>query len=63
VVESFFDLDGTGSLLVRQILSKDLFGVQSASAILVATVVIVNLTVDMLYAVVDPRIRHARALA
>lgn len=63
VVEQFFDLDGTGSLLVRQILSKDLFGVQSASAILVATVVVVNLTVDMLYAVVDPRIRHARALA
>jgi len=63
VVEQFFDLDGTGSLLVRQILSKDLFGVQSASAILVAVVVVVNLTVDMLYAVVDPRIRHARALA
>lgn len=63
VVETFFDMDGMGSLLVRAILSKDLFTVQSTAAILVATVVLVNLTVDMLYAVVDPRIRHARALA
>lgn len=63
VAETFFDLDGMGSMLVTAILSKDLFVVQSAAAILVATVVLVNLTVDLLYAVVDPRIRHARALA
>lgn len=63
VAETFFDLDGMGTLLVRAILSKDLFTVQSTAAILVATVVVVNLTVDMMYAVVDPRIRHARALA
>lgn len=63
VAETFFDLDGMGNMLVTAILQKDLFTVQSAAAILVATVVIVNLTVDLLYAVVDPRIRHARALA
>ena len=61
--EQFFDLDGMGTMLVRAILSKDLFVVQSTAALLVATVVVVNLAVDMLYAVVDPRIRHARALA
>jgi len=63
VAEQFFDLDGMGTMLVRAILSKDLFVVQSTAALLVATVVLVNLAVDMLYAVVDPRIRHARALA
>ena len=63
VAETFFDLDGMGSMLVVAILSKDLFTVQSASAILVATVVTINLAVDLLYAVVDPRIRHMRALA
>lgn len=63
VAEQFFDLDGMGTMLVRAILSKDLFVVQSTAALLVATVVVVNLAVDMLYAVVDPRIRHARALA
>jgi len=63
VAESFFDLDGMGTMLVTAILSKDLFTVQSAAAILVASVVVVNLTVDLMYAVLDPRIRHARALA
>jgi peptide/nickel transport system permease protein len=63
VVEQFFDLDGLGNLLVSSVLSRDLFTVQSASAIVVAVVVLVNLLVDLLYAVIDPRIRHARALA
>jgi peptide/nickel transport system permease protein len=63
VAEQFFDLDGLGSLLVTSILSKDLFVVQSTAAILVAIVVLINLGVDLLYAVIDPRIRHARALA
>ena len=63
VVEQYFNLKGMGSLLVAAILSSDLFTVQSVSAILVACVVLVNLTVDLSYAVVDPRIRHARALS
>ena len=63
VAETFFDLDGMGTMLVVAILSKDLFTVQSAAAILVASVVAVNLTVDLMYAVLDPRIRHVRALA
>ncbi|MGE0136188.1 MAG: ABC transporter permease [Ilumatobacteraceae bacterium] len=63
VVEQFFDLDGLGNLLVSALLSRDLFTVQSASALIVAVVVIVNLSVDLMYAVIDPRIRHARALA
>lgn len=63
IVEQFFDLDGLGSLLVVSILRKDLFVVQSTAAILVAVVVLINLSVDLLYAVIDPRIRHARALA
>jgi peptide/nickel transport system permease protein len=63
VAETFFDLDGMGSMLVVSILAKDLFTVQSTAAILVASVVVVNLLIDLLYAVVDPRIRQARALA
>jgi peptide/nickel transport system permease protein len=63
VAETFFNMKGMGAMLVVAILSRDLFVVQSTTAILVACVVVVNLTVDMLYAVVDPRIRHMRALA
>jgi len=62
VVEAFFDLDGMGSLLLGAIIAKDLFTVQSVAALLVACVVLVNLVIDLLYAVIDPRIRHARAL-
>jgi len=63
IVEQYFNIKGMGSLLVVAILSSDIFTVQSVSAILVATVVIVNLLVDLSYAVIDPRIRHARALS
>jgi peptide/nickel transport system permease protein len=63
VAETFFDLDGMGSMLVTSVLSKDLFTVQSTAAILVACVVTVNLIVDLMYAVIDPRIRQMRALA
>jgi peptide/nickel transport system permease protein len=63
VAEQFYDLDGMGSMLVTSILAKDLFTVQATSALLVTTVVIVNLIIDLMYAVVDPRIRQARKLA
>jgi peptide/nickel transport system permease protein len=63
VVEFYFDLKGMGSLLITAILSSDLFTVQSVAAILVFSVVVVNLAVDLSYAVIDPRVRHMRALS
>lgn len=63
VVEQLFAMKGMGTLLVASILSKDLFVVQALSAIIVFSVVIVNLLVDLSYAVIDPRIRHMRALS
>jgi peptide/nickel transport system permease protein len=63
VAEQFFELDGMGGILVAAILGKDLFTVQAISALLVTTVVIVNLIIDLMYAVIDPRIRQARQLA
>jgi peptide/nickel transport system permease protein len=63
VVEQLFNMKGMGTLLIASILSKDLFVVQALSALIVATVVLVNLVVDLSYAVVDPRIRHMRALS
>ena len=64
VAETFFDLDGMGTMLVTAILvERPVHGAERRSAILVATVVVVNLIIDLLYAVIDPRIRQARALA
>jgi peptide/nickel transport system permease protein len=62
VVETFFDLDGMGSLLLAAVLGSDLFTVQAIVAMLVVAVVITNLVIDLLYGVIDPRIRHASEL-
>jgi peptide/nickel transport system permease protein len=62
LVETFFDLDGMGSLLVVAVLSSDLFTVQTIVALLVVAVVVTNLVVDLLYGAIDPRIRLASAL-
>jgi peptide/nickel transport system permease protein len=62
VVEQYFNMKGMGTLLLTSILSKDLFVVQSVTAIVVFVVCLANLVIDLLYAVIDPRIRHARAL-
>ncbi len=62
VAETFFDLDGMGSLLITSVLSTDLFTVQAIVALLVVAVVVTNLVVDLLYSVIDPRVRLASVL-
>jgi peptide/nickel transport system permease protein len=57
VVERAFDVNGLGSYLVQAALSKDLAVVQGISLILVVAFVVVNTTVDVLYAILDPRIK------
>lgn len=56
VVETAFGLNGLGQYLVRSAQSKDLAVVQGISLILVTAFVVVNLVVDLLYAVLDPRV-------
>lgn len=62
VAEQIFALPGMGLLLFQAVQQKDLLVVQSCAALFALAVVFINFAVDMLYAVVDPRIRHARAL-
>jgi peptide/nickel transport system permease protein len=62
IVEQVFAMPGVGDRLVFALQSNDLLTLQAIAAVLVAVVVFVNLCVDLLYAVIDPRIRHARAL-
>jgi peptide/nickel transport system permease protein len=57
ITETIFNLPGLGRLTLRSVYEFDL-PVVLATTILAATVVIVmNLIVDMLYAVLDPRVR------
>lgn len=57
VVENVFALDGLGSLLVEAILRSDFVVVQAVILALVATFVLVNTVVDVVYVLVDPRIK------
>ncbi len=56
VVENVFALDGLGSLLVRAILQRDYAVVQAVVLLLTIVFVLVNLIVDVLYSLVDPRL-------
>ena len=62
VVEQFFGPKGIGERLIFAIQQNDLLVIQAIVAILVVFVVLANLVVDLLYSVVDPRIRMARSL-
>jgi peptide/nickel transport system permease protein len=56
VVERAFALNGLGSYLVEAAQSKDFAVVQGISLVLVAAFVITNTVVDILYALLDPRV-------
>ncbi|MDN5004199.1 ABC transporter permease [Bradyrhizobium sp. GCM10027634] len=61
IVESIFALPGIGRLLVGAIYTRDLVILQGVVLLVACGFVIVNVIVDMLYAVLDPRIRHGHA--
>jgi peptide/nickel transport system permease protein len=52
-----------GDLTVQAILRRDFLVVQFCVVVFSVAFVLVNFLVDLLYNVLDPRIRHARALA
>jgi peptide/nickel transport system permease protein len=56
-VETAFSMNGLGAYLVQAAQSKDLAVVQGISLILVAAFVVVNLIADVLYAILDPRVK------
>ena len=59
VVEKLFSWPGIGSLLVDSVLQRDIPAVQGSILVVVLAFLAINLLVDMLYGVIDPRIRYA----
>ena len=57
VVESVFSWPGVGRLMVVAVANRDLAVVQCILLLVAATMVVANLTVDILYGVLDPRLR------
>jgi len=61
IIETIFALPGIGRLLVGAIYARDFIILQGVVLFVAVGFVLVNFIVDMLYAVLDPRIRHGRA--
>jgi peptide/nickel transport system permease protein len=59
VTEQVFNLNGIGKLLVDAVTHRDYTLVQALVLLLAAVFVIVNFIVDMIYVVLDPRIRYS----
>jgi len=59
LVEAVFALEGIGSLIVRGTLLRDFAILQFGVIVWAAVVVVANMVVDIIYAVLDPRVRIA----
>jgi ABC-type dipeptide/oligopeptide/nickel transport system permease component len=58
IVEKLFSWPGVGSLLVDSIFQRDIPVTQGCIFFLILIFLLVNLAVDLLYAVIDPRIDY-----
>jgi peptide/nickel transport system permease protein len=59
IIESIFQLPGMGRFLFDAILQRDYPVIQGINLLVVSIIVLLNLLVDLAYAVLDPRIRYS----
>ena len=57
VTETVFGLPGIGNLVVSAVLRRDYPVIQGALIVVAAVYVLINLAVDLIYALADPRVR------
>jgi peptide/nickel transport system permease protein len=62
IVEYTFGLTGLGSTLIHAVGSKDLPTVQAITIIVAVAFIVINRVIDLCYAIIDPRVRRARAV-
>ena len=60
VTETVFNLPGIGQLVVNSIVRRDYAVIQGTILIMATTYLVLNLIIDLLYGVVDPRVRLNR---
>ncbi len=58
VTETVFGLPGVGNLVVSAVLRRDYPVIQGALLVIAAIYVLINFAIDLLYAVVDPRVKY-----
>jgi len=59
IIENIFQLPGVGRFLFDAILQRDYPVIQRINLVVVSIIVLINLTVDLVYGVLDPRIRYS----
>ena len=59
IIENIFQLPGVGRFLFDAILQRDYPVIQGINLVIVSIIVLINLTVDLVYGVLDPRIRYS----
>src|SRR3990170_848817 len=60
VIETVFSYPGVGRLLYEAVLNRDYPVIQATFFILTVSVIAANVLADLLYPLIDPRVRHAR---
>jgi peptide/nickel transport system permease protein len=60
VVETVFAFDGLGTLIAQSIYFRQYLAIQSLIALVAVAYILFNLIVDVLYGVIDPRVRSHR---
>lgn len=63
IVEQLFTINGTGGALLRAVFTRDMPTVLGGVTFITTIFVLATIAVDLLYGVLDPRVRAARALA
>jgi peptide/nickel transport system permease protein len=58
VVETIFGFPGIGKLMIDSILQRDFTVVMAAIMVTAAAIFVMNLVIDILYSILDPRIRY-----
>jgi peptide/nickel transport system permease protein len=61
IIESIFALPGVGRLLIGSIFARDFMIIQGCITLIAVAYVVINFSVDICYALLDPRIRTARS--
>ena len=63
IIEVIFQLGGVGQLILASIQQRQYEALQTFIGVIAVAYVLINVIVDILYSILDPRIRHARATA
>jgi peptide/nickel transport system permease protein len=63
IIESIFNVNGIGLYVATAIAKRDPYPLQGAVLVIATATVVINFGVDLLYAAIDPRIRHVRSNA